>query len=483
MGLILTSPDGSEPSNSLFTAGSLAFRAGDYYESARCFNAAYENSPYNLWYFVNYATSIRNAGHLDFAMRAYTWLLERFPRYPELRQVFQETQAALFREQRPGFLPGISEFQSRPGFPPTAYMPTLDFHDVSISLCMIVRDEEKNIERAISSIGAYMNEIIVVDTGSKDSTVDIVRSLGITPYFYEWNDDFSAARNFSLSKATSDWILILDADETISFFDVFYLKELIVSNPALWGFTLDQRDYFEGEAPLGGYPCVGDIYEESKPYRSFGVQKICRLFQNREKVRFCLPVYEMVEESIKLNGGEFGYTDIPIHHYGRLGPREKQIATRKYYVSILEKRLDSDDPAFRKALYCGNMARAFMFIGEPNRAKQTILRGLKLNPVSVELVSDLGDAYVLGGRDEKALSCYMRAIDMNPSRPIERPYLEAARIYFKQGKMGRARDLCARCLSVIPTSAGARGMLENIKLFQREFPFPEEFLGQLLRDG
>ena len=73
------------------------------------------------------------------------------------------------------------------------------------------------------------------------------------------------------------------------------MKEVIVSNPALWGFTLDQRDYFEDEAPLGGYPCVGDIYEESKLYRSFGVQKICRLFQNREKIRFCLPVYEMVE--------------------------------------------------------------------------------------------------------------------------------------------------------------------------------------------
>ena len=151
-------------------------------------------------------------------------------------------------------------------------------------------------------------------------------------------------------------------------------------------------------------------------------------------------------------------------------------------MSILEKRLDSDDPAFRKALYCGNMARALMFIGEPNRAKQTIQRGLNLNPDNVELVSDLGDAYNLGGKDEKALSCYMRAIDMNPSRPIERPYLEVARIYFKQGKMGRAKDMCARCLSVIPTSAGVRGMLENIKIFQREFPFPEEFLGQLLRE-
>jgi len=85
----------------------------------------------------------------------------------------------------------------------------------SISLCMIVRDEEEHLEKCLESVNDAVDEIIVVDTGSRDKTVSIARSFGAGIFFHEWENDFSVPRNISLEHATGDWILILDADEVL----------------------------------------------------------------------------------------------------------------------------------------------------------------------------------------------------------------------------------------------------------------------------
>ena len=85
----------------------------------------------------------------------------------------------------------------------------------TISLCMIVKNEGHNLHRCLQSVQGFVNQIIVVDTGSEDNTVEIARSYGAEVHFFEWCDDFAAARNHSLSFATGDWILVLDADEKL----------------------------------------------------------------------------------------------------------------------------------------------------------------------------------------------------------------------------------------------------------------------------
>lgn len=84
-----------------------------------------------------------------------------------------------------------------------------------ISLCMIVKNEEKVIERSLSSVARLVDEIIVVDTGSTDGTKEIAAKFTSNIYDFEWSNDFSAARNFASSKANGDWILVLDADEFV----------------------------------------------------------------------------------------------------------------------------------------------------------------------------------------------------------------------------------------------------------------------------
>ncbi len=85
--------------------------------------------------------------------------------------------------------------------------------NLRISQCMIVKDEEKNIEKALSWGKGILWEQIVVDTGSTDRTVEIARQMGAKVFHFTWIDDFSAAKNYAIEQAKGDWIAFLDADE------------------------------------------------------------------------------------------------------------------------------------------------------------------------------------------------------------------------------------------------------------------------------
>jgi glycosyltransferase involved in cell wall biosynthesis len=84
-----------------------------------------------------------------------------------------------------------------------------------ISLCMIVKNEEHCLRRCLDSVRDYVDEMIIVDTGSTDHTVEIAKSYHAQIYHHPWENDFSKHRNQSLSYATGDWILQLDADEEL----------------------------------------------------------------------------------------------------------------------------------------------------------------------------------------------------------------------------------------------------------------------------
>lgn len=85
----------------------------------------------------------------------------------------------------------------------------------TVSLVMIVKDEERFINRCLSSAASYVDELIVVDTGSSDQTMSIAASYGAKLFDYPWSGDFAAARNFALDQSSCDWCLVLDADEYI----------------------------------------------------------------------------------------------------------------------------------------------------------------------------------------------------------------------------------------------------------------------------
>ncbi len=96
-----------------------------------------------------------------------------------------------------------------------------------LSLCMIVKNEGENLKKCLSQVATFSDEIIVVDTGSDDNTKDIAKEFTDKIYDFKWCNDFSKARNFSISKASNDWMLVLDADEFVINFNKDMVYEFI----------------------------------------------------------------------------------------------------------------------------------------------------------------------------------------------------------------------------------------------------------------
>ncbi|WP_394885803.1 glycosyltransferase [Clostridium butyricum] len=94
-----------------------------------------------------------------------------------------------------------------------------------ISLCMIVKNEECTLEKCLISVEKFVDEIVIVDTGSIDKTKEIAMKYTSKVYDFEWCNDFAKARNFSIEKSTNDWVLILDADEVVEKLDINRIKE------------------------------------------------------------------------------------------------------------------------------------------------------------------------------------------------------------------------------------------------------------------
>ena len=100
----------------------------------------------------------------------------------------------------------------------------------SISVCMIVKDEENFLENCLKSIKDIADEIIIVDTGSQDSTVEIAKKYTDKVYFHTWNDNFGEMRSYSLGYATGDWLFVIDADEELVVEDIPNLMKAVRNN-------------------------------------------------------------------------------------------------------------------------------------------------------------------------------------------------------------------------------------------------------------
>lgn len=118
-----------------------------------------------------------------------------------------------------------------------------------ISVCMIVKDEAQYLENSLSSLAQYFDDIVVVDTGSTDCSKEIAGCFTNKIYDFQWISDFSAARNYSLQFAKYDWVLIIDADEELSFIDSTALSLLIAAHPTSIG-RVERVDYIDD--PHGG---------------------------------------------------------------------------------------------------------------------------------------------------------------------------------------------------------------------------------------
>jgi glycosyltransferase involved in cell wall biosynthesis len=247
-----------------------------------------------------------------------------------------------------------------------------------ISLCMIVKDEEKFLENCLNNIKNFVDEIIIVDTGSRDRTKEIAKKFTCKVYDFKWDDDFSEARNFSIKKATKEWILVLDADESISDKDLKKIEELIKcdNDKKVMGYSFIQRTYSNKQTGLKWNYSKNDNYKESKKFPGWNYRRITRLFRNDKKIMFIYPVHETVIEPIKEIKGRINPTGIPIHHFKFLKWDDFNKKLSGYYVRLLKNKVKLHP----KAKFYLELAVELENSGKHKEAKKYLNEAITLNP-------------------------------------------------------------------------------------------------------
>ena len=194
---------------------------------------------------------------------------------------------------------------------------TLDGPPGKLSLCMIVRNEESRLGRCLESVRGLVDEIIVVDTGSDDGTISVAKKHGAKVGFFEWCDDFSAARNASISLATGDWIMWLDADDILPLESHAPIRQCISgSREKAYFFVLDDQ----------GYEHISCLQ--------------LRLFPNRIDIQFEMPVHEQVTPSLSRIGLEMVQSEIRVLHTGYTTP-EVVAGKKERYLKIMERWVEA----------------------------------------------------------------------------------------------------------------------------------------------
>lgn len=193
---------------------------------------------------------------------------------------------------------------------------------ISLSLCMIVKNEESVLNRCLSSVENLFDEIIIVDTGSTDKTKSIAKKYTNKIYDFVWCDDFSKARNFSLSMATSDFVMWLDADDVIT---TENLQKL---------FLLKQKLSLKTDIVMLKYALS---FVDNKPTFSFYRE---RIFNRRRNFKFCDAVHEFV-----VPFGNIIYEDIVIEH------RKIKATNPKRNIKIYEKMQKNGEKFTPRNLY------------------------------------------------------------------------------------------------------------------------------------
>jgi tetratricopeptide (TPR) repeat protein/glycosyltransferase involved in cell wall biosynthesis len=225
-----------------------------------------------------------------------------------------------------------------------------------ISLCIIAKNEERNLQGCLQSAAELVDEIIVVDTGSTDRTRDVAAGLGARVVDFPWVDDFAAARNESLRHATGEWIFWLDGDERLDDENRGRFRRLAESlNGQAAAFVMVQRS-----ASKDAGNSATEVHQ-------------VRLFRNHPAVRWSYRVHEQILPGVRKAGHEVRFTDIAITHTGYV---DSELRRRKTELNLRLLHLeDGDRPDDPFTLF--NLGWAYQELGQVERALPLLRRSLE----------------------------------------------------------------------------------------------------------
>ena len=280
----------------------------------------------------------------------------------------------------------------------------------TLSVCMIVKNEEKHLHHSLSSVKPIADEIVVVDTGSTDRSKEIAISFGAAVHHFAWVEDFSRARNFAIFKARGEWIFILDADEAISAKDHQRLRDILaISKEKLVGYRIQTRNY-TNRANIFGFRANRYDFPEENGLGWYPSDKV-RLFPNTPSIRFEYPVHEIVEPSLARYKIPIRECPVTVHHFGTLDDTHTFKKTNIYHELGQKKEKEyPKEPAALKELAIQSAQ-----LGNHAEALDVWSRFIESRPESAEAFLNMGAACWSLGRYPEAVTFSEKALRLDPS--------------------------------------------------------------------
>lgn len=254
-----------------------------------------------------------------------------------------------------------------------------------ISVCMIAKNEAQYLDHCLRLLVPHGFEIIVVDTGSADQTVDIARRYADTVAHFDWCNDFSAARNYSVSLAAHDWILVLDCDEFLEDIDRPAIDRLIRRHPGGAGMLVRHNPYAAPEQNPG-----------------IMTERVARLF-NRREYRYQGIIHEQIT---RIDGRNADYFSLPLSCYHE-GYVNREIAAAKAARNLELLLLDLEKNGPDPYTYY-QIGKSYAAMRDPEKAGHYFNLGLSfdLDPrleYVQSMVESYGYALLATNRHEEAL--------------------------------------------------------------------------------
>lgn len=348
---------------------------------------------------------------------------------------------------------------------------------MTLSVCLIVKNEEQVLRRCLSCAAAFADEIVIADTGSTDGTVKIAKDFTDKVYFFEWRDDFSAARNFAFEKASCDLVMWLDADDVITEENREKIARLKESFADYDMAILPYAAAFDGGEPTF-------VYDRE------------RIFRRDKNYRFCGAVHEAVTPR-----GRILRSDAVIYHkkikngepLRNLRILQKRIAAgvnlderEKFYygrellfngmyreaATVLEDFLSGGGWAVNKTEACLNLYTAYLNLGEEGKALSALLKSFTVAPPQSRACCILGGYFLDKGDLQTAIYWYNRALDAPQEDSggfVDKdyrgfiPYMQLCVIYDRLGDSERAGGYNAAAGAIKPHN---ENYLYNKKYFE-----------------
>jgi len=332
---------------------------------------------------------------------------------------------------------------------------------ITLSACVITKNEEKNIKTWLQSIRQIANEMIVIDTGSTDRTVELAKNAGARVYEYSWKNDFADAKNFAIKQAKGEWILFLDADE--------YFSEKTIQNVPIY------INKIHGNANIDAVNCPLIDIDADDNNRYMGTSRTVRIFRRNEKLFYEGKIHEtlihkggilrLLEENSAIEVYHTGYSSSIINSKleRNLKILQMEIAEfgekRRHYLYLLDcyYGLANYDQAIHYAKKC--VAEKVAPLGQESMVYRRWIDSLLFS----------------GGTNEDLLSVVELAIKKYPNLPEF--YWNKGKFLFDQKNYVEAEDCLRAALKKINLGKikGASGT------FETKLTFLYYVLGEIFR--